>query len=240
VSTADATLDVRTPASFATGEFLQRVAHDLRGPVGVVVGALDELELELGPDSERVRAYLLMARRGAERVLRTAEQVHRASQLERGEVEWLMTPVDLRGLVRSAALDSEAAESRQGILLEVAVGEVECTVAADADWLRATIVEIIGSSIRFASSKVCVRISMQEEHVRLDVTDDGPGSDKPGGHRFAAADTGGIGLSLPLVREVLAAHQGHLDIDDGAPEGSSACTGGHVVMVLPRLRRAPK
>ena len=151
-----------------------------------------------------------------------------------------MAPVDLRELVRSAAQDSDAAESRHGILLEVSTGDDECSVAADADWLRATIVEIIGSAIRFASSKVCVRISIHEELVRLAVTDDGPGSDTPDGHRFEAADAGGIGLSLPLVREVLAAHQGHLHIDDGVPEGSTACTGGHVVMVLPRLRRAPK
>lgn len=236
MTTENATLDVRSPSSFAAGEFLQRVAHDLRGPVGVVVGALDELELELGPDSERVRAYLLMARRGAERVLRTAEQVHRASQLERGEVEWLLASVDLRELVRSAAQDSEAAESRQGIVLEVFAGELECTVAADADWLRATIVELIGSAIRLATSRVCVRLSVHEAFARLGVTDDGPGSDGPDRSRFQAADTGGVGLSLRLVREVLAAHNGHLDLEDGAREDSTAGTGGHVVMVLPCLR----
>jgi signal transduction histidine kinase len=239
VSAAFATIEGQTPA-FAQGEFLQRVAHELRGPVGVVVGALDEIEFELGPESDKIRTYLLMARRGAQRVLRTAERLQRASQLERGGVEWLMTPLDLCALVRTVAQECEAVEARRGIQLEVVPGDVECKIAADADWLRAAVVEILSNALRFATAKVSVRVSVDEDRVQLSVSDDGPGFDEPLGRRFEiATDARGVGLSFPLVRDVLAAHDGHLDIDR-APEGPSPSVGGHVVMVLPLLARAPK
>ena len=56
----DADLYLRT-------EFLERVAHELRGPSGVTLGAIDEMELLLGEDSEKVKPLLSMARRGIRR-----------------------------------------------------------------------------------------------------------------------------------------------------------------------------
>jgi len=239
VSAALTTEEAQAPA-FAQGEFLQRVAHDLRGPVGVIVGALGEMELELGTESEKIRLYLMMARRGAQRVLRTAERLQRSSQLERGDIDWLMAPIDLRMLVRTAVEACEGIEARRSVQLEVVAYDTECKIAADAEWLGAAVAEIISNAIHFATSRVSIRVSADENNVLLSVSDDGPGFLEPAGRRFEIAPGArGTGLSFPLVRDVLAAHDGHVNVSM-APPGLSPGTGGHVVMVLPRLSRAPK
>jgi CheY-like chemotaxis protein len=67
-----------------TPAFLNKVAHDLRGPAGVVTGALDELELALGPELAATHAMLLgMARRGAQKVLKVAEMLSETAERDR-------------------------------------------------------------------------------------------------------------------------------------------------------------
>jgi signal transduction histidine kinase len=238
VSTAKA--ETRPQSSnVAHGDFLQAMAHDLRGPVGVVVGALDELEIELGPQPERVHNYVLMARRGAQRVLQAAERLQRAALLERGAVEWAMTPVDLRRLAHVATQSSETAESRRGVRVLLLEHEHECTTTADTDWLLVAMTEVIGNAIRFATSHVSVRTSMDDERVMLTVMDDGPAFDATANGIAAATGLRGAGRSLPLVQHVLEAHQGHLHVTAAAglrSGGEGAC----IVMALPRLNGVAK
>src|SRR5689334_21052599 len=95
-------------------ELLERIAHELRGPAGVTLGALDELEHALD-DAQRDQHKLLfaMARRGARRVLRTAERLTRTAQLEGSGIHAVPTaPTDLRGIVKQATEDAEAVEGR--------------------------------------------------------------------------------------------------------------------------------
>ena len=61
-----------------------RTGHDVRGPAGVVAGALDELELALGGETTaRNAVYFTMARRGVRRLLRLADRYTAASELAR-------------------------------------------------------------------------------------------------------------------------------------------------------------
>lgn len=56
--------------------FLERAAHDIRGPAGVTLGALSELEQSLGAEITPAQSSLLsMARRGMKRVLAVADQL---------------------------------------------------------------------------------------------------------------------------------------------------------------------
>lgn len=48
--------------------FLERIAHELRGPAGVAAGALDEIERVMGAQGDEVRPFFSMARRGLRRI----------------------------------------------------------------------------------------------------------------------------------------------------------------------------
>jgi signal transduction histidine kinase len=232
--------------------FLERVTHELRGPVGVTSGALDEIEGALGADAEAVRKYFLMARRGIGRVLRVAERLQRTAQLERGTIEWAKVPTDMRGLVAEAVKEAESLEARRAVRVEVSASEqacrvvvdierVEvsaseqaCRVVVDIDWVRAAIEEIVTNAIRFARSGVSIRTEVSTDEVRVTITDDGSGFSHPPVPRFdPPVDKRGIGLSLPLVYDVIAAHGGRIEIDRSPTTGNDAVFGARVVLVLP-------
>jgi signal transduction histidine kinase len=219
--------------------FLERVTHELRGPVGVTSGALDEIEGALGADAEALRAYFLMARRGIGRVLRVAERLQRTAQLERGTVEWAKVPTDMRGLVQEALKEAESLDARRAVRVEVSCSEQECPVVVDLDWMRAAIEEIVGNAIRFARSVVSVHTDVSADEVRVTITDDGSGFSQPPVPRFEPpVDKRGVGLSLPLVFDVIAAHGGRIEIDRSRTAPDDAASGARVVLVLPLQKKS--
>src|SRR5579863_4434854 len=136
--------------------FLERIAHELRGPAGVTAGALDEIERIMGAQSEEVRPFFLMAKRGLFRVLRAADRLQRTAHLERLAASGVQAPTDLRHLVAAAARDAEDIEARKSVRVAVTACEQPCLVVADVPWVRVAIAELVGNAIRFARASVSV------------------------------------------------------------------------------------
>jgi signal transduction histidine kinase len=230
---------VPVDAPYLRTGFLERLAHELRGPVGVTSGALDEIELAIDADAEEVRNYFLMARRGMRRVLRLAERLQRTAQLEGGKVEWATTLIDLRALAEQAAKESELLEARRAVRVNVSCSEEACPVAVDSLWVQFAIADLVGNAIRFARSAVSVHSAASADEVTVTISDDGAGFKGAPGQRFEPPfERRGVGLTLPLVRDVVAAHGGRLDLDGPRVPGANALSGAIVVVTLPRSTRS--
>jgi signal transduction histidine kinase len=201
-------------AEFLRTEFLDRIAHELRGPAGVTLGALDEIELALGDAAEQSRPFLAMARRGAYKVLRTADRLTRTALLE-GGVQFHLVATDLRQLVRQAGVDAFRLEERAKVQLDVVLPEEPITISMDAGWVQSAVTELISHAMHRAKSLVSVSIT--KDHA-LVITNDGA-NDTASIHtqRFESrADRRDAGLALPLAREVAHAHGGSFIIESSA------------------------
>lgn len=230
------------PIGLGTGylrtEFLERIAHELRGPAGVTSGALDEIDLAVSADATQLREYLGMARRGVQRVLRVAERLQRTAQLERGQVEWAMATTDLRRLVEQAVSQANLLEGRRGVRVDVSCSDEPCLVSVDPAWIRFSVAELVGNAIRFARSVATVECSVSGDEANVTIADDGPGFVRAPANRFEPPfDRRGVGLSLPLVREAIAVHGGRLELDARREGGDAELSGARVVLTLPRGER---
>jgi signal transduction histidine kinase len=204
---------------------------------------LDELELALEPGQiERLRSLFLMARRGVGRVLRTADKLNRAGQLAGARVEWAKTAHDVRMLVRDAAREAEELEARRGIVVAITVPDAACLAVVDDDWLTAAVGELVINAIRHAQKAVSVEMRVDDDAVEIVVMDDGPGFIGPTVDRFEEPpDRRGLGLSLPLARDVATAHGGALTVIPRGAAGDDAgagARGARVVMALPKTGQA--
>ena len=216
-------------------EFLQRIAHDLRGHAGVIHGALQELEVSLGDPPGGQPMFFGMAKRGVKRILRLAERLQQTGQLARGAPALTSSDCDLRVLVQQAAEDAEAIESRKKITIEVDLpgGTVACV--ADGHWLNAAFFELTANAIRNAHARVWISVqAVDPNHVTITFTDDGKESGEFGPSRFKAPrDRRGLGLGLSIVQDVVAAHGGTFQIARGkATDGDRF--GARVTLTLPR------
>lgn len=201
---------------FLRTEFLERVAHELRGPAGVTLGALDELELALAENpTPRVLALLSMARRGARRVLRTAERLSRTAQLEAGSVSVTPYPTDIRNLVTRATQEAADTEGRSSVEVVTDVPEEACMVAADSGWIGIALSEMVGQAIRCATRLVRVQVARDGDVFVIIVTDDRAA--KPEAMRPRFSRNGGrrdTGLDMPLVHDVARMHGAPVEVLD--------------------------
>ncbi len=198
-------------SEFVRTEFLDRVAHELRGPAGVTLGALDELELSLGEAAEAHRTLFAMARRGAFKVLRTADRLTRTAQLEAG-VQFKPVATDLREVVKRACTEAARIEERSKVKLEISIPDEPHVLPLDAGWVQAAITELVSQALHLARREVSVKII---EKSNVLITSDAVGHHaSPSTQRFERrADRRDAGLAIPLAREVAHAHGGDLYIE---------------------------
>ncbi|HEX5658185.1 MAG TPA: hypothetical protein VFX59_13365 [Polyangiales bacterium] len=189
-------------------EFLERVAHELRGPAGVALGALDELEHALGAEVvAENRVLFAMARRGARRVLRTADRLTRTAQLEGGTAHVTRLPADLRALVRQAVQDAELIEGRSSVKLTLRLPDEPCASEVDGAWLSIALMELVAQAIRTARREVEVSLQLRGKQVRLLVGDDRVAvMDMPVARFVTLEDRRDSALNWPLVNDVARAH----------------------------------
>jgi len=199
-------------------EFLERIAHELRGPAGVTLGALDEIDLALSDGNnsiEHLRPLFTMARRGVYRILRTSERLQRTAQLEKGTLDESRMPVDIKGLVSMAMDATKLVEARSNISVNFKPPALPFLVFVNSPLLVIAIAELILNAIRNADKKVTIEIKKTVENsVELWIIDDGNGFSGPWNRRFTTQSRRqGLGLSLSLVDDVIRAHDGNFFVE---------------------------
>jgi signal transduction histidine kinase len=219
---------------FLRTEFMQRLAHDLRGHAGVIHGALQELEASLGDRAGTGELFLAMAKRGVKRILRTADRLQQTGQIERGTLGLSKAECDVRALIREAAEEAHGIEGRKKINVELDLPGNILSCPADAHWLSAAFFELLANAIRHAQARVRVTVSVQGDTISVEVLDDGKPVGPFGPSRFQAPkDRRGLGLGLAIVHDVAAAHGGSLNIAYGSGD-TQRPFGAKVTLGLPR------
>lgn len=194
-------------ARYLRTELLERIAHELRGPAGVTLGALDELEHALdAAQIEQHKVLLAMARRGARRVLRTAERLTRTAQLEAGS-QLVKAPADVAALVALAVSDAELVEGRSSVRVKTSLPAEPCVAEVDASWLSLALGELVSQAIRCARRHVEVSVKPEGGAVVIAVEDDRTAVMDTSAARFVSvADRRDAALGWPLVCDVAKAH----------------------------------
>lgn len=216
--------------------FLRRVAHDIASPTGVTMTVLDELAVGAKPE------LVAMARRGLRRLLRLSEQLALVADLEAGGFEPDKAPEDLRDLVRSAFDGALSIDGRRDIGADLNLPDERILVDADRRIVTSMIREVIGNALRLAQSRIAVNVTLDGDRVVIAVHDDGSGFKdeikEALGERFTTRMSArGLGLSISMAKDVLAAHGGTLEVGASRlPPGRRGGHGAAVVLTLPLKR----
>lgn len=213
--------------------FLRRVAHDIASPTGVTMTVLDELAIGAKPE------LVAMARRGLKRLLRLSEQLALAADLEAGNFTPDTAPEDLRSVVQAAYDHAIGIDGRRDITPEITLPDSRVLADVDRRLVTTVLREVVGNALRLATSKVAVEMTVTGDVASITVHDDGSGFKdevkEALGERFTPLmSTRGLGLSISMAKEVLAAHGGALAVGTSKlPPGRRGGTGAAVTLTLP-------
>ena len=135
-----------------------------------------------------------------------------------------LKPVDLAALTHELA---EAHPQQERLSLQL---PADCRVSGDPNWLARIFTNVVDNGLRYAAH-VCVSATARNGMIEWHFEDDGPGvpAEKLGqlGQAFARVDpsrdqrTGGAGLGLAIVTELVAAMQGSVTFKHSTHGGLS-------------------
>jgi signal transduction histidine kinase len=208
-------------ATYLRTLFLERVAHELRGPLAVVVGAMQELEHNLGEDAASHRALFAMMKRGVRRLARTADRLQQTGVCERDDLMLEPHRCDLVDLVRWSVDEATTNEGRRNVEVRLELPQGPRYLEVDGRWLSIALYEVASNAIKHAREHVTVVWEEVEGSLRISFIDDSPSARDFEPLRFRPPSEGrGLGLALAIVRDVIAAHGGTLSIERGASESN--------------------
>jgi two-component system sensor histidine kinase BaeS len=204
---------------------LADISHELRTPVTVIQGNLEGLLDGVYPRDD---AHLARALDELRVLVRLIEDLRTLALAESGGLALQREPCDLALLAGETAAAFRAQADAAGVTLEVEAPDEPVVLDLDPERMREVITNLLANALRFTPSggRVRVTCAATAEQVTLAVSDTGRGipvEDLP--HVFdryyKAADSHGMGLGLPIVRGLVAAHGGTVAVESAGGSGST-------------------
>ena len=213
-------------------EFVSGVSHELRTPLAVIGSAADNLADGVVATDAQVRRYGTLIRNEGRRLTEMIEQVLSYASLQSGKKRMERRPVEIAGVIEGAiaACAGQIEESHCTVEREIPAGLPR--VAADEASLIHCIANLLGNALKYGEPGHQVRIAAaaREGSVEIRVTDTGFGIDAADlphifdafyrGRSVAEGTIRGTGLGLSLVRRIVEAHDGTVNVESTAGMGS--------------------
>ena len=224
----------------AKTEFLSNISHELRTPLTPIKGYAEMLRRDQQMPaprqlpSDKRRAFLDGILESSERLERTVDILVNFAAMEAGRLVLRTEPVDTATLVHEVS-ERWRSRSTQHRVEELVTGRPR--VLADRRLLERAVDELVDNAVKFSpeGGAVTVRTELigagDGRAVEIAVSDEGIGIAPSDFDRIftdfsqidgsATRRYGGLGLGLPFVQRVVAAHGGSLDATSEPGRGST-------------------
>jgi len=221
-------------AERAKSQFITHVSHELRTPLTNIRAYLDLMHVGR---PERRGEYLAIAHDETVRLQRLIEDLLYLSQLDVGQLEVDVHPVDLNQLVRELFAERERLFSAQGLELEAVLEPQLPWVEADVRALRQVLISLLTNALHFTPSggrvviKTALGFAEGREWGTVEVRDTGLGISETElaqlfqrfqrGMAGELTNTPGAGVGLALSKELVELQHGRLTVKSHLQEGST-------------------
>jgi signal transduction histidine kinase len=205
------------------------VAHELRSPLTSVKGFTATLLAKWERfDDEHKKLMLQTVNADADRVTRLITELLDVSRIDAGRLEVKKQVVDLEAAVRKAVAGRVAAGDGEGrFVVEVEAGLPETW--ADPDKLQQVVANLLENAVRHGEGTVTVALRPADvagsAGVELTVGDEGAGIPEETAARvftrfWRGSKRGGTGLGLYIVKGLVEAHGGSVEVDRSPAGGA--------------------
>ncbi len=200
--------------------FLAITAHDLRGAVGVLDGALKELTRELPKDSPDADKLTQMMGRSSQRLLLLGDRLSSLAKLMDGSELEIGEVVDLTALVKEAANRAFSAHARRSLQLRLEGSAA--LVPLHASSFAAAVSELTALFCSFSQNELLVTVYSTSDAVCVELKSDNTGESVQRALRDRSAMTQ-ANAGIAYAEAVLARHGGRVELAD-APGAKATIT----------------
>jgi signal transduction histidine kinase len=233
--TSEQSLHSVTKAALTTrDEFLAIVSHDLRSPIGTIVGYADQL-LKVSSSAQidnELKQFVEIIKRNAKASLRLISDILDMERFAEGKLVLRLVRLNLQDLVQESVESFVHVAMENNIVLRAAPSNLSALAICDRDRIGQVLSNLIGNALKFTPDNGSVTLKVQETENDLQVSVSDTGSGIPLGQqrrifdRFAQItnkDRRGLGLGLYISKTLIEAHQGNLWVVSEPGVGSNFC-----------------
>ena len=226
--------------------FLENVSHDLRTPLTLILGPLEDLLNEqVGPIDRPVLQHLELMEKNTGRIFHLINDLLDYASIESGHFFPVKKSHDLVGMLQYLHGSFVPLAQKREIAFELVVPKEPVVFCFDRDHMERVFTNLLSNAFKYTPNKGRIQVHAwleQDNKVRVTVQDSGIGipSEKIEQvfDRFyrvrANNQEHGTGIGLSLSRELVTLHQGEILVESEEGKGSTFS------VVLPLLNEETK
>jgi len=212
--------------------FISSVSHDMKTPLTSIKMFAELLQTSSEINSERSKEYLEIIEGESSRLSRLIDNVLDFSKIERGVKQYRFENIKLNEIVIQTLKMMQYQFKLQKFSVKSILSNEEKMIHADKDALEEALINLISNSIKYSKDKKVIRVSTypKDDFMALSVEDEAIGINNNDLDNIfnpffrtnsqEVQRTGGAGLGLSIVKHIMDAHKGKIEVQSEPGKGS--------------------
>jgi signal transduction histidine kinase len=213
-------------------EFISNVSHEIKTPIATVRTLAENLNEGWVTDENKRRDYFRLIARESERLSHLVENILDFSRMDAQRKTYRMELVPAGDVISKTVNRFRLLIDGQGVTLEEQIPLDLPEIKVDAEAIEQALLNLLDNAVKYSGEKKYVEVSagIQGQNVLIKVTDHGYGIDKGDlkkifekFYRVESRDgkkVAGSGIGLTLVKEIVEAHGGRVEVESEVGKGS--------------------
>ncbi len=214
-------------------DFVSNVSHELRTPLALISMFAETLEMNRVKSEVKKQEYYGIISHESNRLSRIVNSILSFSQIEAGKKKYNFAEVNLNDVVSKIFETYNYHLANKGFAFRFEPSNDLPEVKGDGEAISEAVINLIDNAVKYSgeNKQVFVRTKNENGFIVIEVEDRGIGISKPDQQKifdkFYRASKGlvhntkGTGLGLTLVKHIVDAHKGKIELQSETGKGSS-------------------
>lgn len=215
-------------------ELVANVSHDIRTPLSSIQGYLETIMMKRDSISaDELQRYMKISLQNARYLNNLVGELFELSKLNAIHTEPVKEPFSIAELIQDVILKFRSSADAKDI--EITCSDVQGIplVSGNIGMIERALSNLLDNAIRYAAenARISIELTPSEQHVRIAVTDSGPGiadEDVPHiflpyyrGKKTAKRKDHGTGLGLAITKRILELHESDIHVASELDKGTT-------------------
>jgi two-component system, OmpR family, phosphate regulon sensor histidine kinase PhoR len=215
-------------------DFISNVSHEIRTPLALISMYIETLEMDRIKSEEKKKEYYRVIFNETHRLSGLVNKILNFSKIESGKRKYAFELINLNDIVDSVVQPYKFHLKNKGFELKSSLANDLGSIYIDREAISECIANLFDNAIKYSreSKFIEIKTGKSGDFIFFEITDKGIGIPKTDQKlifdKFFRVSKGdnvhdvkGTGLGLTIVKNIIDAHKGKIEVDSKPGEGST-------------------